>query len=127
MMVVALNLWAFEPPLPDMPDASMPLVISPGMRDQKRLHDPADRHPRFRTQQEVEMIGHQAIAVQPKGVTQLRLPERGEKRLPVRIVVEDGLAIIAPAQGMESEAVIVRSEWSSHSQVLDHRWDRRRI
>ena len=66
----------------------------------------------------MEVVGHQAVAVEAERVAELRLAERGEEGVVVGVVVEDVLAVVAAAEGVEDQAVVVRSEWSSHAQVI---------
>ena len=60
------------------------------------------------------MVGHQAVAVEPERVAELGPAQGVEEGAEVAIVVEDGIAIIAPAEGMVSQAVIIRPQGASH-------------
>jgi len=57
-MVVVLDHRTLEPALPNMADAAMAAVIAVGMRHGQRLKDAADRLARFRSQQQVKVVGH---------------------------------------------------------------------
>jgi hypothetical protein len=64
---VILDGGALESALPDVPRGSVTLVISPGMCHGQRLEDATDRLPGLRAQEEVEVIGNQAIAEEAEG------------------------------------------------------------
>ena len=115
---IVLNDRAFEPPLPDVSGRAVRLVIMPGMGDRQRLHDPADRLAVARREQQVEMIGHQAVAEEPERVTLLRLKECVQKLTAIIGRRQDGVAVIAPIQGMIDEAVSDGSGRSRHDAIL---------
>ena len=117
-VLVVLHRRALEPALPDVADAAVPLVVSPGVGDEERLHDPPDGHAGLGSEDEVEVVGHQAVAVEAEQEAELRLAERGEEGVVVGVVVEDFLAVVAAAEGVEDQAVVVRSKWSSHVQNI---------
>jgi len=117
-VVVVLDRRALEPTLPDVAEGPVPLVVAPGVRHQERLHDATDGHPRLGAEQEVEVVGHQAIAVEPERVAELRPAEGVEEGAEIAIVVEDGVAIVAPAEGMEGQAIVNRSQGASHAPRL---------
>ena len=66
------------------------------------------------------MVGHQAVAEEAEGVAELRLAEQSEEGAAVGVVEEDVAAVVAAAEGMEGEAVVVGSEWSCHAQGIGH-------
>jgi hypothetical protein len=84
----------------------MTLVIAPGVGDGERLEDAADRLAGLGAEQEVEMVGHQAIAEELEGVAAPGAVEGVEEGEVVAVVVEDGGAVVAPVQGMIDQAVV---------------------
>ena len=64
-------------------------------------------------EQELEMVGHQTIAVEAEWVAELGLAQGVEEGAVVVLVAEDGLAVVAAIQGVEDHAVVGRSWWSS--------------
>jgi hypothetical protein len=57
-MVVVLDHRTPEPALPNMADAAMAAVIAVGMRHGQLLKDAADGLARFRSPQQVNVVGH---------------------------------------------------------------------
>ena len=84
----------------------MPLVVPPGVGDGERLEDAADRLPRFGPQQEVEVVGHQAVAEEPERVSSLGGGQGLEEREMIGIVAEDIVAVIAAVERVIHEAVV---------------------
>ena len=71
-VLVVLNHRALESPLPDVPAAAVEAVVALRVRHQQALHDPADRtFPR--AEQQMDVVAHQAIAVQVKGLALLEI------------------------------------------------------
>jgi hypothetical protein len=83
----------------------MTLVVSPGVGDGERLEDAADRLPSLGSNEEVEVVGHQAVPEQPEGVTLLGGGEGLEEGEMVVVIREDGRPVVAAVKGMINEAV----------------------
>jgi hypothetical protein len=105
-MSISLNNGALEPPLPDMTSAVMSFVVSPGMRDGKRLEDSADRLPGLRPDEQVKVIGHEAIAEQAKRIAVLGIGEGAEEGSPIGIVPKDISAVVAAVEDVIDQSVI---------------------
>jgi hypothetical protein len=105
-MSIPLNNGALEPPLPDMTSAVMSFVVSPGMRDSKRLEDSADRLSGLRPDEQVKVIGHEAIAEQAKRIAVLGFGEGAEEGSPVGIVPKDIGAVVAAVEDVIDQSVI---------------------
>jgi hypothetical protein len=105
-MSIVLNHGAPEPALPDMAGALIALVITPGMGDQKRLKNSADGLPSLGAEQEVEVIGHEAIAEEAKGIALLGLGQGFEKGGAVVVVAKDLFAVVAAVEGVVDQAAI---------------------
>lgn len=93
-------------------------VKSPGVGDGQRLEDPADRHAGFGTKQQVKVIGHQAVAIEPKRIPKLGPAEALKKGAVVFIVGENDAAVITAINRVIKQAVVGWSEWSSHARQL---------
>ena len=78
-IVLVLHHGAFESTLPDMADGAVVPMVLPGVRHSKRLQYPIDGDARLRRQQQVKVIGHQAIAVEAEGMALLGLGQRSRK------------------------------------------------
>jgi hypothetical protein len=46
-------------------------VVPPGVGDGERLEDAADRLARLGAEEELEVVGHQAVAEEPEGISLL--------------------------------------------------------
>ena len=77
-MLVVLDHRALEPPLPDVAPATMKPVITLRMGDQEALHYSAHRA-RDRTQQQMEVIFHQAVTVQLERLPLFQIAQRFRK------------------------------------------------
>jgi hypothetical protein len=75
-MVVILDDRTSKPPLPDMANAAVPFVVMPRMGHGQGLHNSADGLARPWSQQEMEMIAQQAIAIERERIALLGLDER---------------------------------------------------
>jgi hypothetical protein len=65
-------------------------------------------------EQEVYMVGHKDIAVQPERVPILRLPQGVKVDRKILFVLEDRLAVIAAIQGVVDEAFTLGTVPSGH-------------
>ena len=115
---VLLDDWAFEPPLPDVPDRAMAPVIPPGVRHTERLQHAADRDTRFGSQEQVEVVGQQTVAEEAEWIAQLCLGQGVEKGMVVHRVEEDGLAVVAAVEGVIGQALGDRSWQASHGETV---------
>jgi hypothetical protein len=93
-MSISLNNGALEPPLPDMTSAVMSFMVSPGMRDGKRLEDSADRLSGLWPDEQANRI-----AV-------LGFGEGAEEGSPVGIVPKDIGAVVAAVEDVIDQSVI---------------------
>jgi hypothetical protein len=109
-----LDDGGLEASLPNVADRPVTPVMASGVGDGQGLHDPADRRPRVRSQKQVKMIGHQAIAEQLEGRAQLGTAQGGQEGADVAIVVKDDATIVAPIQDKIGEMFGDRSRRPSH-------------
>lgn len=72
----------------------------PGVGHGQRLHDAADALPGGGFQNQMQVIIHQAIRVQPKGIAFLGLGQSVQELVEVGIVAEDAGAVMAPVEGV---------------------------
>jgi hypothetical protein len=72
------------------------------VRNQQALHDTADRHLLWPDQQ-VNVVTHQAIAIQLEGMAFLEMGESVEKRLNIAGPVKDTLPIVATVDDVSRE------------------------
>ena len=107
---VVLDRRAFEPTLPNVAEALVLAVIVPGVGDQERLHDATDSDAGLRSQQEVEVVGHEAVAVEAEWEATPSFGQRVQKQAVVVLVVEDELAVVAAAEGVVDQALVIRSK-----------------
>jgi hypothetical protein len=69
------------------------------------LEDPADRLPGLGPNQQVEVVGHEAVAEEPEGVAVLRATEGREKRVVIRVGCEN----IAAIENVVDQSAVDRS------------------
>jgi hypothetical protein len=112
-MVVGFDHGTLEPTLSDVARRCVLLVKAPGVGHGQRLEDAADVLPRFRLQNQVEMIAHKAISKESEGVTLLGLRQGVQKGLEVIAEVKDGVAIIATIEGVVHQTVTEQARLSS--------------
>ena len=105
-MSVILDHRALEPALPHMTGGVVSLVIAPGVGHGQGLKDSTDRLPALGPEQEVEVIGHQAIAEESEGVAVLGLGEGFQEGDAVAVVTEDILAVVPPVEGVIDQTVV---------------------
>ena len=111
---VVLNHGTLEPPLPDVSAGAMMLVISLGMGDQKALHDPANRRPGERAEEQVEVIIEQAISVEHERLSFLQVAKGMEKGFKVALLAKHILAIITAIDDVVDQAIFNRSQGARH-------------
>ena len=112
-MVVVLNDGALEPTLPDVAAAVVASVVALGVGDEQALHDPADRGLQGANQQ-VHVIGHEAIAIELERPALLQVADRLQECLVIPVVEEDRCAVVAAIDDVVDETVADRSKWSGH-------------
>ena len=78
-MFVVLDHRALEASLPDVAAALVEAVVAVRVRDQQALHDAADRRG-GRAQEQMDVIAHQAVAVQVERLPRLEVGEGLEER-----------------------------------------------
>jgi hypothetical protein len=103
---VVLDHWALEASLPDVARTAMTLVTAPGVGDREGLQDSANRLAGFRSQQQMEVIGHEAITKQPERITLLGVGEGLQEGHAIIVVAEDVGAVIAAIEGVVNEGVV---------------------
>src|SRR5215210_2184063 len=112
-MVGALYEPPVEPTLEQMPALGVPPVEPLGVPAVEPLHSLGDVRLR-RLDQEMEVVGHQAIAVAPPAVP----PHHGFQELDeggvVGVVVEDRLPTIAPRDHVIDAAGDLETGWAWH-------------
>jgi hypothetical protein len=102
---VVLDNRTFEAALPDVAARTVMLVVALRVRDQKALHDAADRILK-RLNQKVKMVVQQAIAVKFKGLPLFKVGKRLKKRHKVGVFMEDILSIISAIDDVISQAIV---------------------
>ncbi len=97
----------------------------PGVGDAERLENTADRLASLGAEQQVKMVGHQAIAEQPERVTLLRLLEGFEKRQIVFGRKENVGTVVPAVQRVIQQTIRHRSRSTRHAPKLRRRpWPR---
>src|SRR5262249_29527001 len=96
---------ALEPPLPDMTRSPMPLVIPPGMGHGEGLEDAADRLTGLGAEQEVEVVGHEAVAEEAERIALLGPRQSFDEGASVGVVLEDVGAVITTVEGVVDQAL----------------------
>ena len=119
-MIVVLDDGALESTLPDVAAAVVAAVVALGVGDEQALHDPADRSLQGADQQ-VDVVGHQAIAIELERPPLLQVGERFEERGVILVVEEDRGAVVAAVDDMVDESVTDRSKWSGHGDRVNDR------
>ena len=114
-VVVVLHHRASKTILPHVPRGAVPLSVSAGVGHGERLEDPADRLPRARLEQEVEVVAHQAVTEQREGIAALRDAERLEKGLVIAIAGELVGSVVAAVHRVEVQAVVGRARKTYHN------------
>jgi hypothetical protein len=84
----------------------MAAMIPPGVGDGQGLEDSADRLSELRADEEVEVVGHEAIAEEAEGIALPGLGEGLQEGDPIVIVAEDDGPVVAAIEGVIDEAVI---------------------
>lgn len=97
-MRIILNHRTLEAALPDLAGRAIAFVITPRVCDSKGLEDSADRLSGFRTKEKMEVIGHEAIAEQSKGIVLAGLGERVKEHEAIGIIAKDIVAVISAVE-----------------------------
>ncbi len=92
----------------------MAAVVALGVGDQEALHQSADGGVEG-ADQEVDVVGHEAVAVELEGAGTLKVAEGVEEGNVVAIGVEDGGAVVAAVDDVVDEAITDRSQGSWHN------------
>ena len=92
----------------------MALVESPRVGDRQRLDDPADRLPWLGPQEQVEVVGHQAVAEEPERTALLGIGEGLEEGEVIVVIGEDGGAVVAPVVGVIDLAIVLNAGSPCH-------------
>ncbi len=121
-MGIVLDDGALEPPLPDVAGGAMAAVEVPGVGDGERLEDAADGDAGLGSEEEVEVVGHEAVGVEAERIAELGACEAVKEGVVVLVVGEDDLAVVAAIDGMVEEAVVMRSKCSSHEVRFSRGW-----
>jgi hypothetical protein len=88
-------------------------MAAQGVRDPQALHDPADRNI-ARLDQEEQVNGHQAAAVEREWPAFLLVANRLEECLEVGVIAEHRSAVVAAMDDMVDQSVIDRAQWPWH-------------
>src|SRR5215469_6296060 len=117
-MLIRRHHRAFETTLPDMAGGRRSLMVMPGVGHGQRLQDAADGLPGGRLQDQMEVVVHQAIRVQPEGIAFLGLDQSVKELLKVGVVEKDAGAVIATIERVVNKDVGDQSRLSSHASSL---------
>src|SRR5262245_3040273 len=118
-MVVILNDRAFEPALPDMPATAAKLVVALCVRDQQSLDEATDRVLE-RLDQQVDVVRHQAVAIQLERLPLTQVRCGLEESLKIRAVEEDLLPVVPTIHDVVNQPWSNRSQWTRHrSRIAD--------
>lgn len=103
-MPILLNREGFETSLPDMAARSAETVIAADMGGHQPLHEHAEVAVLIRPQQQMEVIGHQAVAKHGHGDPLGRLCQQRKKVPVVPLVMENSGAGIAAVYDVVADA-----------------------
>jgi hypothetical protein len=115
---ILLDQRTLEPALPNVTNGAVGLVVVPGVGHGQRLQNAADRLAWLRRQEQVKVVGHQTIAVQPERVTLLGLAEGIQENQMVLGGEKDISAVIASVEGMVQQTVSDGTRCTRHSKKL---------
>ena len=112
-MVVVLDDGALEPALPNVATAPVAAMVALGVRDEEALHQSADRGLE-RADQEVDVVGHEAVAVERERPSLLQIADRPEESSVVLVIVEHRGAVVAPVDDVVDEVVVDGTQGARH-------------
>jgi len=88
-----------------------------GVRHEQALHDAADRC-LGRSQQQMKMVAHQAVAIELERLARLQVGNHLEKGAVIGLLVEDVLAVVATIDDVVHEAFVDQSQRPWHGRNL---------
>ncbi len=95
----------------------MPAVEVLRVRGLQARHDPRQRIP-ARLHRQMDMVAHQAIRQQPKAELLPVVPETPKVILPIRIVQENGLPLVAPDDDVVQCPRKLNPQRASHDRIV---------
>lgn len=114
-MFVVLDRERLEPALPDVSAMGIMPEIAPNVRRHQPLHPPREVAVAVGPQDEVEVVGHQAVGEQSHGQPQTRLADDAEEGLVVLRLVEDLGAGVAAIQDVVAKPALAGPPGARHS------------
>jgi hypothetical protein len=111
---VLLHQKTFVPPLVEMSGSAVATIERRGVADIEVAHELTEI-PKRRLDQQMKMVAHQDKTVELNRINGKRAGKYFEKFLPVDVVLEDGLALIATVGDMIQGARIFDAKRSCHS------------
>jgi hypothetical protein len=113
-MLVRLHGEGLEPPLIEVSGTGRPVVGVPalGMCHGEPAHKAGEVAVLARPEQEMEVVGHQAVSQQSHVVAGDCLGQNSLERCIVTVIVKDGRARVGSVEGMIDESAFSRSWWS---------------
>lgn len=103
---------AFEAVLPEVPHVRIFLLVIKGVGQVEFLHGGRQRRARKGSEHQMDVIGHEAIVVEPEGMNPLEAGQDGQVGLEIAPFVENGLAVIAPCEDVE-DAFFWDDSWAA--------------
>ena len=88
-MVVLLNRERLESALPDMSTGMVMFLVSANMGREQPVNPSAEVPVLPRPEDQMEVVGHQAIGQDPHGMPKCRLSDHLKERVKVSILVEN--------------------------------------
>jgi hypothetical protein len=118
-MVVVLNGERLEPSLPDMATGSVLAVISPGVSHKQPLHPTAQVPVALRADNQVEVVGHQAVPEDIQREPGARIADGLDKGVIVSGLVKDRRSTITTVEDVVPHPADGRSGSSRHSTIIN--------
>jgi hypothetical protein len=117
-MLILLNRKSLEPPLPEMAAAVIVLMITTHMRVLQPVHPGAEITIIFRQDDQMEVIGHQAIAKDRHGDFHAGMIDRLDKGMIIAILVKNLATTIAAIHHMVTNAANRGSRGPGHAATV---------
>jgi hypothetical protein len=108
-VTVDLEDGALEPTLPHMANGAMPPREPPGMGDVEQLKEASDSDAGIGSEQEVELVRHQVIAIEPEEIAEMGPPKALEEGVAIGVGGEDDDLVVAAVDGIEGQAIVFGS------------------
>ena len=119
-VVVVLDDGALEAALPDVARGAVDAVIALGVGDEEALDEAADGNVEG-ADQEVDVVGHEAVAVALERPGAFQVAEGVEEGGVIAVGVEDGGAVVPPVDNMVDEAWSDGSQGPWHGPMISRR------